>query len=264
MKPMRRMLLPAALVLLLPLAAIAQAPAQEASAPAVVSATPADVPEPEPVLQPFVANYLVYKAGKPLGEATMQLVRQQPPRWRVDLVMRGTRGLFGLAGINAEQSTVFDVVGETYRPLTQATVNKSIFTRKQTVGLYDWRSNAARWQGEVDEDHPGPIALKAGDMTGLLINLAVIRDAEPGKTLHYRFVDDGRARDHTYVVAEQVDSITVGDLSYKAMKATRAKDDNEETVIWVARNVPTPIRILQRENGEDTYDLRLVEYRGVD
>jgi hypothetical protein len=35
-------------------------------------------------------------------------------------------------------------------------------------------------------------------------------------------------------------------------------------VIWVARNVPTPIRILQRENGEDTYDLRLVEYRGVD
>lgn len=262
---MRRILLPAALALLLPLSTAAQTiPPQEAPAASAVPAASADTPQPEPVLQPFVANYLVYKGGKPLGEATMQLVRQQPPRWRVDLVMRGTRGLFGLAGINAEQSTVFDVVGETYRPLTQATVNKSIFTRKQTIGLYDWRSNAARWQGEVDDDHPGPIALTAGDMTGLLINLAVIRDAEPGKTLHYRFVDDGRARDHTYVVAEQIDSITVGNLSYKAMKATRAKDDNEETVIWVARNVPTPIRILQRENGEDTYDLRLVEYRGVD
>jgi len=257
---MRRALVSASFALLLPLVALAQSTPQSAPAPVVANT----VPNPAPVLQPFVANYVVYKAGKPLGEATMQLVRQQPPRWRVDLVMRGTRGLFGLAGINAEQSTVFDLVGETYRPLTQATLNKSIFTRKQTIGIYDWRSNAARWQGETKEHRRGPIALQTGDMTGLLINLALIRDAEPGKTLRYRFVDDGRTRTHAYVVAEQLESITVGDLSYKAMRATRAKDDNEETVIWVARNVPTPIRILQRENGEDTYDLRLVEYRGVD
>ena len=199
---MRPTLLPLLLAALLPLSASAQQPTPAAAA--MPPDTAVDLAEPAPVLQPFVANYLVYKAGKPLGEATMQLVRQQPPRWRVDLVMRGTRGLFGLAGINAEQSTVFDLVGETYRPLTQATVNKSIFTRKQTIGFYDWRSNAARWEGEVDEDHPGPIALETGDMTGLLINLALIRDAEPGKTLTYRFVEDGRVpRTHTYVVAPE-------------------------------------------------------------
>ena len=259
---MRPTLLPLLLAALLPLSASAQQPTPAAAAMPPDAAV--DLAETAPVLQPFVANYLVYKAGKPLGEATMQLVRQQPPRWRVDLVMRGTRGLFGLAGINAEQSTVFDLVGETYRPLTQATVNKSIFTRKQTIGLYDWRNKSAHWTGDVKDSRKRPIELQAGDMTGLLINLAVIRDAEPGQTLQYRFVDDGRTRQHTYVVADALDSITVGDLSYKAMKATRAKDDNEETVIWVAKNVPTPIRILQRENGEDTYDLRLVEYRGVE
>ena len=259
---MRQTLLPLLLAALLPLSASAQQPTPAAAAMPPDAAV--DLAEPAPVLQPFVANYLVYKAGKPLGEATMQLVRQQPPRWRVDLDMRGTRGLFGLAGINAEQSTVFDLVGETYRPLTQATVNKSIFTRKQTIGLYDWRNKSAHWTGDVKDSRKRPIELQAGDMTGLLINLAVIRDAEPGQTLQYRFVDDGRTRQHTYVVADALDSITVGDLSYKAMKATRAKDDNEETVIWVAKNVPTPIRILQRENGEDTYDLRLVEYRGVE
>ena len=37
----------------------------------------------------------------------------------------------------------------------------------------------------------------------------------------------------------------------------------EETSIWVVDGVPTPVRILQRENGQDTYDLRLVEYKGV-
>ena len=211
---------------------------------------------PAQAVEPFTADYQASYMGMQ-ANGKMTLAPAGDDRWRYSLDISNS-----LASLS--QSTVFDVAGETYRPLTQATVNKTIFTRKQTIGFYDWRSNAARWEGEVDEDHPGPIALETGDMTGLLINLALIRDAEPGKTLHYRFVDDGRTRQHTYVVADEIESLSVGNLSYKAMKATRAKDANEETVIWVARNVPTPIRILQRENGEDTYDLRLVEYRGVD
>ena len=46
------------------------------------------------------------------------------------------------------------------------------------------------------------------------------------------------------------------------MRVTRASG-NEENVIWVAQGVPTPIRMLQRENGEETFDLRLMEYKGV-
>ena len=99
--------------------------------------------------------------------------------------------------------------------------------------------------------------------SGLLINLAVIRDAQPGKALQYRFVDDGRVRDHRYEVSTELDDVKVGDLSYSAMRVTRVQSGNEETVIWVVEGVPTPIRMLQRENGEDTYDLRLVEYKGV-
>jgi hypothetical protein len=223
-----------------------------------------DVAAPEaPVLEPFVANYQVFKGGDALGEATMQVVRQPPVRWRVDLMMRGTRGLFGLAGVNAEQSTVFDVAGETYRPLTQATVRKAVFTKRKTIGVYDWASRSARWRGDVKKTRNRPVALQDGDMSGLLINLAVIRDAEPGKTLQYRFVDDGRVRDHRYVVATELESVTVGGLGYQAMRVDRIEQGNEETVIWVVKGVPTPIRMLQREDGEDTYDLRLVEYTGV-
>jgi hypothetical protein len=253
------------ITLLLPLSASAQSPTPAQTSTPVPQAIPAtgNTVETAPQLEPFVASYLVYRDGKPLGEATMQLVRQQPPRWRVDLVMQGTRGLMGLAGLNAEQSSVFDQIGETYRPLTQATVNKLLFKRKQTIGIYDWASGSANWQGDVKESHRRPIALQAGDMTGLLINLAVIRDAAPGQTLHYRFVDDGRMRQHTYVVADELESITVAGMTYKAMKATRSKD-NEDTLIWVVKNVPSPIRMLKRENGKDVYDLRLVEYKGVE
>ena len=223
--------------------------------------TPAEAPAP---LEPFVARYTVTNGGRSLGEATLQLVRQAP-RWRVDLTMSGT-GLFRLAGINAEQSTLFEDLGETYRPLSQATVRKTLFTRKKTVGTYDWGSRSARWTGDVKDERRDPVALQDGDMSGLLINLAVIRDAVPGRTLRYRYVDNGRVREHTYAVAEELEPISVGELRYNAMRVSRVEDANaqgDETVIWVASGVPTPIRMLQREDGEDTYDLRLTEYQGV-
>ena len=214
-------------------------------------------------LEPFVASYEVFRGGKSLGEATMQVVPLPGSRWRVDLMMRGTRGVASLAGINAEQSTVFDAKGETYRPLTQATVNKTVFTQKRTIGVYDWRAGSAMWQGDVKASRTGPLALQGGDMTGLLINLAVIRDAEPGKTLKYRFVDNGRARAHEYLVAREPESVSVAGIGYTAMRVNRIERGNEETVIWVVKGVPTPIRMLQREDGSDTYDLRLIEYKGV-
>ncbi|GAB3349732.1 DUF3108 domain-containing protein [Lysobacter tyrosinilyticus] len=214
-------------------------------------------------LEPFVAQYQVYKDGRVLGEALMQVVRNDAHRWRVDLNIRGTEGLIGLAGLAAQQSTVFDVAGTTYRPLAQSTLRKTLFTKKQTVGVYDWRSHQARWTGDVKESRRAPVGLQDGDQSGLLINLAVIRDAQPGKSLNYRFVDDGRVRDHRYDVSTQLEEVKVGDLSYSAMRVARIQSGNEETVLWVVDGVPTPVRLLQRENGADKYDLRLVEYKGA-
>jgi len=218
--------------------------------------------DPRP-LEPFVAQYQVFKDGRVLGDALMQVVHNDARRWRIDLNIRGTEGLIGLAGIAAQQSTVFDVAGTTYRPLAQSTLRKTVFTKKQTVGVYDWRSHQARWSGDVKESRRAPVTLQDGDQSGLLINLAVIRDAQPGKSLNYRFVDDGRVRDHRYDVSMQLEEVKVGELSYSAMRVARIQSGNEETVLWVVDGVPTPVRLLQRENGEDKYDLRLVEYKGA-
>lgn len=213
-------------------------------------------------LEPFVASYEVFRGTRKLGEATLQVVPGGEARWRVDLQMRGT-GLIGLAGINAEQSTVFDLVDGRYRPLSQGTVRKTLFTRRKTTGVYDWEARHARWTGDVKKTRRAAIPLHDGDMSGLLINLAVIRDARPGATLRYRFVDDGRTRDHEYRVATEPESVTAGDLGFSALRVDRVRAGAEETAIWVAQGVPTPIRILQREDGEDTYDLRLIEYKGT-
>ncbi|MGY4516771.1 DUF3108 domain-containing protein [Lysobacter sp. HA18] len=216
---------------------------------------------PAQAMQPFHATYDVYRGGRDLGVATLQVV-PDGSHWRVDLVMDG-KGLIGLAGLNAQQSTVFDEVNGAYRPLSQSTLRKMLFTRKQTTGVYDWASQRAVWTGDMKKTRQAPVALQAGDMSGLLINLAVIRDAQPGQTLQYRYVDSGRARLQRYTVATQPDDISVGELQYSALRVDRVQSGDEQTSIWVADGVPTPIRILQRENGEDTYDLRLIEYKGA-
>jgi hypothetical protein len=212
-------------------------------------------------VEPFRASYDVYRGGRALGVATLS-VAPDGGRWRVDLVMDG-KGLVGLAGLNAQQSTVFDEVNGAYRPLAQSTVRKLLFTRRQTTGVYDWSARKATWTGDVKKTRRAPVDLQPGDMSGLLINLAVIRDAQPGQTLQYRYVDSGRARVQQYAVSATPDDMTVGELRYSALRVDRVQSGGEQTSIWVAEGVPTPIRILQRENGDDTYDLRLIEYKGA-
>lgn len=242
-------------------AAAGPATAPETTAPAVpVVTTPGVTRE----LAPFTAQYEVLRAGRRLGAATLRLVRLGPTRWRVDLAMRGT-GLVGLAGLNAEQATVFDADARGYRPVSQATRRSALFTKRASTGLYDWSRMSAQWSGDVKPSRRAPVALRDGDMSGLLINLAIVRDAVPGARLAYRFVDDGRVREHRYVVSPATETVVSGDLRFDAMRVERSRDaaGGEDTVVWVADGVPTPIRMLQREDGVDTFDLRLLEYKGA-
>lgn len=215
-------------------------------------------------LEPFIASYDAYRGGKLAGSATMK-VTQDPTaaRWHIDLEVRGTKGLARLSGLNIQQSTLFEAQDERFRPLSQATTQSALFTGKKVVGVYDWRAMSAQWQGDVKKNRRAPVPLQEGDLSALLLNLAVIRDAEPGRFLEYRVVDFGKTRQYQYAVAEQTEIVAMEDLSYDAMRVNRTNGGNDETIFWVVRGVPTPIRLLQREDGEDKLDLRLVEYQGV-
>jgi hypothetical protein len=214
-------------------------------------------------LQPFVARYDAYNAGRAAGSATMRVVPASSPRWRIDLGIDGNRGVAGMVGLDIDQSTVFEVHGGQFRPISQSTSRKALVFGRRSTGTYDWTTRTARWTGDLKAARRQPIALRDGDLSGLLINLAILRDAEPGKHLQYRFVDGGRVRDHRYVVSAATESVSVGDLTFEALRVSRVNDGNDETIVWVADGVPTPVRILQRQGGRDGIDLRLAEYQGV-
>jgi hypothetical protein len=216
-----------------------------------------------PALAPFEAEYAVHRDGKRFGDARLSLDSGDGVNWRVSLDIAATRGLFGLAGLDARQRTDFQLAGDAFRPLVQHTTREALFLDRTSVGRYDWRSGTARWTGDVSEKRKAAVPLRAGDLSSLLVNLAVVRDARPGADLGYRVVDNGRARDHRYVAAPEKESISVEGIAYNALRIERSDKRDEQTIFWIAEGVPTPIRILQREDGKDVYDLRLVDYRGA-
>lgn len=229
----------------------------------VASASTGPEAEAPRTLEPFVARYDARYHGKPAGSATLQVVRQAPPRWRVDLGIDGEKGMAGVLGLNVQQSTVFESSDAGYRPLSQSTVRKGLFLGRKSTGTYDWAKGSAQWRGDLKKRHQQPVALQPGDMSGLLINLAIVRDARPGAVLRYRFVEGGRVRDHVYEVAAASETVSAGELSYDVLRVARTNGGNDDTVVWVAAGVPTPVRILQREDGEDAVDLHLIEYEGT-
>lgn len=216
-----------------------------------------------PPLQPFTATYQALYKGKQAGDATMRVTHTGGEQWRVDMQVVGRSGFASVLGLNLEQSTVFENRNGTYVPLSQSTVRKGLFLGKKVTGTYDWQAGTAQWLGDLKKERRQPIPLQPGDQSALLLNLAIMRDARPGGQMHYRYVDVGRVRQHDYQAAPDTETVPVGDLSYNALRVYRTNGGNDETILWIANGVPTPVRILQREDGEDRIDLRLIEYQGV-
>ncbi|MFT4198419.1 MAG: DUF3108 domain-containing protein [Pseudoxanthomonas sp.] len=239
------------------------APAQPAAsdaADAPAAAEPAFAPQP---VAPFKASYEAWYKGKLAGSAILQVVKGEGDLWRLDLQITAEHGVVSLLRLNIQQSTVFQVLdGERYRPLSQSTVRKALFGGKAMTAVYDWNAHSARWQGDIKKQRREPVPLQDGDLSSLLLDLAIMRDATPGKVLTYRVVDNGRARQYQYAVSAQTEIVPVGELSYDALRVARS-NGNDEQIFWVASGVPTPVRILQRNDGEDAVDLRLIDYQGV-
>jgi hypothetical protein len=197
-------------------------------------------------LKPFNADYVANYMGME-GAARMSLA-QAGPQWKYTLSVRSS-----LATLS--QSTTFDEKDGQWRPLSGTDSSAVLIKKSNKQAQYDWSKGVATWSGDVKPDRAGPVKLQAGDLDAMLVNLAIARDVAAGKPLHYRMVDDGRAKELTYTVAGK-EQITVAGKSQQATKVTRT-DGNKQTVVWVVDGLPAPARILQRKNGEDEMDLQL-------
>ena len=213
---------------------------------------------PALAVEPFTADYQASYMGMQ-ATAKMTLAKAGDERWKYSLDIGGM-------GAELTQSTVFEVRGDDWRPISSTDSQQgtnglaAMLVKKKSVTTdYDWDEGVARWSGDVKSDRAGPVKLQDGDLDGMLMNLALVRDVAAGKPLDYRLVEDGRARRQKFEVAGK-EAVEVGGKSHQATKVVR-EDGKRRITAWVVEGMPVPARVLQQRNGEDHIDLRLTSVR---
>ncbi|GAB6196526.1 DUF3108 domain-containing protein [Lysobacter xanthus] len=215
---------------------------------AILAASLALAGAPAFAAQPFNAAYQAnYMGMKATGR--MAIEPAGDGQWRYTLEVRNQMA-------NLVQTTVFDEAGGVLRPLSGSDSNKLLIKKSNKNATYDWSKGVATWSGDVKADRAGPVKLQKGDLDALLVNVAIARDAIAGKPLHYRMVDNGKARDLSYSVAGK-EAVTVNGKSVQATKVVSTSGD-KKTTLWVVPGVPVPVRILQVDDG-DSIDLRIAQ-----
>ena len=202
-------------------------------------------------LKPFNAQYEADYMGVS-ATGSMSIEPQGGNRWKYTLKVANKVA-------QLSQSTVFEEHNGLWRPLSGTDHSFLLIKKIRRNAVYDWSAGEARWSGDVKPERAGPVKLQAGDMDALLINLAIARDVQAGKPLKYRLVDEGRAKDMAYTVAGR-EAITIAGETKQATRVIY-RNGNKETIAWVVDGIPVPARILQRKDGQDDIDLRLVSMK---
>ena len=212
---------------------------------------------PALALEPFNAEYRASYMGMQ-ATGNMTLARNGQDQWEYKVEVAGM-------GARLTQSTTFDEHDGHWRPLKsvdsqagESGLAAMLVKNRSVEATYDWDAKQARWSGDVDSDETGPVQLRPGDMDGMLINLAVARDAAAGQPLNYRLVEDGRVRGQQFRV-DGTETISVAGEQREATRVVRTSG-RRETIAWVVDDLPVPARILQRRNGRDHLDLQLQSF----
>ncbi len=206
---------------------------------------------PARALEPFAADYEASYMGLS-ANGRMTIEPQGGNQWKYTLKISNQ-----VAQLN--QTTVFEDRNGQWRPLTGTDASLLLIKKIRRNAVYDWAKGEARWSGDVKPERAGPVALQAGDVDGLLMNLAIARDALSGKPLRYRMVDEGRVKSMSFTVAGK-ENITIGGKSRQATKLI-SSNGNKQMLIWVVEGLALPARILQRKDGKDDIDLKIVSVR---
>jgi hypothetical protein len=209
-------------------------------------------------VEPFTADYRANYMGMQ-ATGKMTLAPAGGNRWKYSLDVTGM-------GAQLKQSTVFETQGAQWRPLSSSDSQQGtsglaamLVKKKSVEANYDWGKGEARWSGNVKPERAGPVKLQPGDLDGMLMNLALVRDVAAGKPLSYRLVEDGKARPQTFKVAGK-EAVQVGGESKQATKVVRT-DGDKQIIAWIVEGLPVPARILQRRDGQDHIDLKLQAVR---
>lgn len=198
-------------------------------------------------LKAFNASYRA-SYNNMAANATMSLAPAGANRWTYSMNVQN-------ALVQLSRSSTVDASGSQLRPVGNRETINMLVKKKSKQASFDWSGGQATWSGDVKSDRRGPVKLQAGDVDGMTLNLAIVRDALAGKPMRYRLIENGKAKPLNFSNAGK-ETVTV---EGKAMQATKVSgsDGDSRMTLWVVNGIPVPVRIQQKDDDGDTIDLRL-------
>lgn len=202
-------------------------------------------------LKTFNASYRA-SYNNMAANATMSLAPAGANRWTYRMKVQN-------ALVQLDRSSTVDASGSQLRPVGNRETINMLVKKKSKQANFDWSGGQVTWTGDVKSDRRGPVKLQAGDVDGMTLNLAIVRDALAGKPMRYRLIENGKAKPLAFSKAGK-ENVTV---EGKAMQATKVSgnDGNSQMTLWVVEGIPVPVRIQQKDDDGDTIDLRLQSVR---
>lgn len=198
-------------------------------------------------LRPFKADYRA-SYNNMAANATMSLAPAAGGRWTYSMTMQNPL-------VQLSRTATIDAGGAQMRPLSNKETVNLVIKRRVRQGQFDWTAREATWSGDVKDERRGPIKLQAGDVDGMTLNLAIVRDALAGKPMRYRLIENGKAKPLAFSNAGK-ETVTVDGKAMQAIKVS-GNDGDSRMTLWVVNGIPLPVRIQQQDDDGDTIDLRL-------
>jgi len=232
------------------------------AAPWLIAAAAALSPAPsladDAIAAPFQADYVVYRNGSELGQASMSLSALPDGQWLLETHTRGTRGLAAMAGVEIVERSTFAWRGDVPELSAYDYRQRMSFrNRERSLRLSDdgasitSRQDAKKtWQlrrePDVIDRHAVVLALArkvAADRPELSFRVA---DRDDIETQRYR-----RAGDETV-------SVPAG--TFKAVRIDRIREKpGRETTTWFAKEIGfLPVKVLHSEADGETIEMRLI------
>lgn len=203
-------------------------------------------------LQPFTAQYSA--RYKNIPASGVMVLAPRGSQWTLAMTVENMAASMSQATLFTEstRSGLLMPLGGTDRA-------SWLGQRKSVPARFDWKALQANWSGDAKPSRRGPVPIRAGDVDGLLLQLALARDVPAGRPLDYRVVENGKVRPMGFRRAGS-ETVTVNGRALQATKVVSTAD-GRTTTAWIAPGVPVPVRIVQSEGGSETVSLRLTSWK---
>ena len=205
-------------------------------------------------LAPFRGNYDVLRNDELQGTATITLQATADGNWDFETRTTGTHGMAGLAGVTISEQSILHWNGGRPELVSYRYDQRAAWKSKQRSLYRNGGSILSRY-----DEHEDALAWEPGVLDRHAVVLAIAADLAAGAgTLSYLVADKDRLSVQTYRNAgrERTGS-PAGE--YDTVRIERVREDSGRTTTsWLAPELGyMPVRVVQREPGGDSVELRL-------